>query len=59
MGDVPSLAASTNSRMIPTGATWVLFHEYFHGDNGGWSWCEPSKPVGTGLVAKLLEQSGE
>ena len=36
----------------------ILFHEYFHGDNGagiganhqtGW----------TGLVAKLLEQSGE
>src|SRR5262249_55432871 len=36
----------------------VLFHEYFHGDNGaaiganhqtGW----------TGLVAKLIEQSGE
>ncbi|MGC1312018.1 MAG: hypothetical protein WA857_07225, partial [Candidatus Acidiferrum sp.] len=36
----------------------ILFHEYFHGDNGaglganhqtGW----------TGLVAKLIEQSGE
>jgi hypothetical protein len=36
----------------------VLFHEYFHGDNG--SGIGASHQTGwTGLVAKLLEQSGE
>ena len=36
----------------------VLFHEYFHGDNG--TGIGASHQTGwTGLVAKLLEQSGE
>jgi len=36
----------------------VLFHEYFHGDNG--AGLGASHQTGwTGLVAKLLEQSGE
>jgi hypothetical protein len=36
----------------------VLFHEYFHGDNG--AGIGASHQTGwTGLVAKLLEQSGE
>ncbi|MBM3728226.1 MAG: glucosidase [Acidobacteria bacterium] len=36
----------------------VLFHEYFHGDNG--SGVGASHQTGwTGLVAKLLQQSGE
>jgi hypothetical protein len=36
----------------------VLFHEYFHGDNG--TGLGASHQTGwTGLVAKLLEQSGE
>ncbi len=36
----------------------VLFHEYFHGDNG--PGVGASHQTGwTGLVAKLLQQSGE
>jgi hypothetical protein len=36
----------------------VLFHEYFHGDNG--AGLGASHQTGwTGLVAKLLQQSGE
>ena len=36
----------------------ILFHEYFHGDNG--SGVGASHQTGwTGLVAKLLQQSGE
>ena len=36
----------------------VLFHEYFHGDNG--AGLGASHQTGwTGLVAKLIEQSGE
>ena len=37
---------------------WVLFYEYFHGDNG--AGIGASHQTGwTGLVAKLLQQSGE
>jgi hypothetical protein len=37
---------------------YLLFHEYFHGDNG--AGLGASHQTGwTGLVAKLLEQSGE
>jgi len=37
---------------------YVLFYEYFHGDNG--SGVGASHQTGwTGLVAKLLQQSGE
>ncbi len=36
----------------------LLFHEYFHGDNG--AGIGASHQTGwTGLVAKLLQQSGE
>jgi len=36
----------------------ILFHEYFHGDNG--TGLGASHQTGwTGLVAKLIEQSGE
>jgi hypothetical protein len=36
----------------------IPFHEYFHGDNG--SGVGASHQTGwTGLVAKLLQQSGE
>jgi len=48
----------------PDGAAWdywrdlILFHEYFHGDNG--AGIGASHQTGwTGLVAKLLQQSGE
>ena len=37
---------------------WVLFYEYFHGDNG--AGIGASHQTGwTGLVAKLMQQSGE
>ena len=52
-----SSAASSGSRPTRTGATYVLFHEYFHGDNG--AGLGASHQTGwTGLVAKLLQQSG-
>ena len=46
------------SRAIRTGAICILFYEYFHGDNG--AGIGASHQTGwTGLVAKLIEQSGE
>ena len=49
-------------RQIPARSTnwrdFVLFYEYFHGDNG--AGIGASHQTGwTGLVAKLLQQSGE
>jgi hypothetical protein len=50
-----------NSDKFQTDENWkdyVLFYEYFHGDNG--SGVGASHQTGwTGLVAKLLQQSGE
>jgi hypothetical protein len=57
-GRRPVSGALENFQSDPFWRDLILFHEYFHGDNGagiganhqtGW----------TGLVAKLLEQSGE
>jgi hypothetical protein len=57
-GRRPVSGALENFQSDPYWRDLILFHEYFHGDNGagiganhqtGW----------TGLVAKLLEQSGE
>jgi Glycosyl hydrolase family 63 C-terminal domain len=57
-GRRPVAGAQENFQSDPFWRDLILFHEYFHGDNGagiganhqtGW----------TGLVAKLLEQSGE
>jgi Glycosyl hydrolase family 63 C-terminal domain len=54
-------AVNGNSEMLQTDEHWkdlVLFYEYFHGDNG--SGIGASHQTGwTGLVAKLLQQSGE
>src|SRR5262249_49442481 len=42
----------------PNWRDFILFHEYFHGDNG--AGIGASHQTGwTGLVAKLIEQSGE
>ena len=57
-GRRPVFGASEKLQTDPYFRDHVLFHEYFHGDNGaglganhqtGW----------TGLVAKLLQQTGE
>ena len=52
---------SAATRELQTDPHWrdlVLFHEYFHGDNG--AGVGASHQTGwTGLVAKLLQQSGE
>jgi hypothetical protein len=49
------------TRKFQTDPNWqdlILFHEYFHGDNG--AGIGASHQTGwTGLVAKLLQQSGE
>ena len=49
----------TRSYMIdPHFRDYLLFHEYFHGDDG--SGAGANHQTGwTGLVAKLLQQSGE
>jgi hypothetical protein len=50
-----------NTEIFQTDPDWrdlILFHEYFHGDTG--AGLGASHQTGwTGLVAKLIQQSGE
>jgi hypothetical protein len=49
---------ATKFQTDPNWRDLIPFHEYFHGDNG--SGIGASHQTGwTGLVAKLLQQSGE
>ena len=51
------MAARRSSSPIPTGATIILFYEYFHGDNG--AGLGASHQTGwTGCVAKLIQLYG-
>jgi len=53
--------AHADQRRYAEDPTWrdlILFYEYFHGDTGAGLGGEPPDPW-TGLVAKLLQQSGE
>ena len=51
------MAARKNSRAIPIWRDYILFYEYFHGDNG--AGLGASHQTGwTGLVAKLIEVYG-
>jgi hypothetical protein len=57
-GRRPVAGAQENFQSDPFWRDLILFHEYFHGDNG--SGIGANHQTGwTGLVAKLLEQSGE
>ena len=57
-GGARSPGASSASRSDPHFRDLVLFYEYFHGDDG--SGIGASHQTGwTGLVAKMLQQSGE
>jgi hypothetical protein len=57
-GARPANGGMTLYRDDPNWRDLVLFHEYFHGDDG--SGIGASHQTGwTGLVAKLLQQSGE
>ena len=57
-GGRSSAATTRCSSTIRTGATYVPFHEYFHGDTG--RGVGASHQTGwTALVAKLLQQSGD
>ena len=57
-GRRPVLGANEKFQNDPHFANYVPFHEYFHGDNG--AGLGASHQTGwTGLVAKLLQQSGE
>lgn len=57
-GNRPVYGASPKLQNDPHFRDYVLFYEYFHGDNG--SGVGASHQTGwTGLVAKLLQQSGE
>ncbi len=52
------MATRRASQPDPHWRGYVLFYEYFHGDNG--RGVGASHQTGwTGLVAKLLQQSGE
>jgi len=54
----PVRGAITPNQLDPHWRDLVLFYEYFHGDDG--SGVGASHQTGwTGLVAKLLQQSGE
>jgi hypothetical protein len=54
----PAFGASDKLQTDPHFRDHLLFHEYFHGDNG--SGRGASHQTGwTGLVAKLLQQAGE
>ena len=51
------MAARKNFRVIRIWRDYILFHEYFHGDNG--AGLGASHQTGwTGLVAKLIELYG-
>src|SRR5262249_3115302 len=57
-GQRPGSGGLEHFQSDPHWTDLVLFHEYFHGDNG--AGIGASHQTGwTGLVAKLLEQSGE
>jgi hypothetical protein len=54
----PAFGAEQLFQRDPHWRDYLLFHEYFHGDNG--SGVGASHQTGwTGLVAKLVQQSGE
>ena len=57
-GNRPVFGTSEKLQTDPHFRDYVLFHEYFHGDDG--TGLGASHQTGwTGLVAKLLQQSGE
>jgi hypothetical protein len=57
-GRRPVFGASDKYQLDPNFNDHILFYEYFHGDNG--AGLGASHQTGwTGLVAKLLQQSGE
>jgi len=57
-GRRPVYGGSDKFQRDPHWQDFVLFYEYFHGDNG--AGIGASHQTGwTGLVAKLLQQSGE
>ncbi len=57
-GQRPVYGGTTKFQTDPHWRDLILFHEYFHGDNG--AGIGASHQTGwTGLVAKLLQQSGE
>ena len=57
-GRRPVFGAATRFNDDPHWRDYLLFYEYFHGDNG--AGIGASHQTGwTGLVAKLLQQSGE
>jgi hypothetical protein len=57
-GRRPAYGGTEKFQNDPHWRDLVLFHEYFHGDNG--AGLGASHQTGwTGLVAKLIQQSGE
>ena len=57
-GQRPVYGGTEKFQRDPHWQDLILFHEYFHGDNG--AGIGASHQTGwTGLVAKLLQQNGE
>ncbi len=57
MGGAPSTAGWRSSRPTRTGVIYILFHEYFHGDNG--AGLGASHQTGwTGVLAWIMRVSG-
>ncbi len=57
-GRRPVFGGTERMQTDPNWRDWIPFHEYFHGDNG--AGIGASHQTGwTGLVAKLIEQSGQ
>ncbi|HEY7533971.1 MAG TPA: hypothetical protein VH681_14465, partial [Nitrospiraceae bacterium] len=57
-GRRPACGGTDTRHQDPHWKDHILFHEYFHGDDG--TGLGASHQTGwTGLVAKLIQQSGE
>jgi len=57
MAGAPDMAAVRSSKSDPNWKDYILFHEYFHGDNG--SGLGASQQTGwTGLAATFIERFG-
>lgn len=57
-GQRPVYGGTDKFQTDPHWQDWILFYEYFHGDNG--AGIGASHQTGwTGLVAKMIQQCGE
>jgi len=58
MKTVCSASLTTKGECVSRWRDYILFYEYFHGDNGAGIGASPQTGW-TGLIAKLIQQQGE